>query len=553
MSLSVRKYQPLLFSTLSGLLLGFSWPEIGNFPWLMFFAFIPLLLLEYEMRNLKIKRFSTKIFLHAWWAFFLFNLITTWWIYFASGAGMVLAVVLNSLIMALVFWLYHKTALHLGEYKALYSLFFYWLGFEWVHYHWELSWPWLSFGNVFANSENIIQWYEYTGVLGGSLWIVAVNVFLFVLLKRIIYQKQKVTQNIPLLLLILTTFIAPIIISFSIKKPDLSKNEKIEVVIVQPNIDPYNEKFGGLTDVEQAQEIIRLAQTKLTPETEFIIAPETALPRGYNEEHITDYEAINILKEFVNSHPKISFLIGISSYKFYEPFEEIPETARQTPDGDYYDSFNTAMLLNKNGIQLYHKSKLVLGVERLPFSWILKPLENLAIDLGGTTGTLGVSEHPYIFTENKTYLTPPDTNKAAFGPVICYESVYGEYFSEFAKRGANVMAIITNDGWWDDTPGYKQHLAYAKLRAIETRRYIARSANTGISAIITPSGKVEQPTGWWVKAAIRGNLYLNNRPTFYIIYGDIIGRLAAFLASIMIAYVIARKLNTTQQRLKMER
>jgi apolipoprotein N-acyltransferase len=553
MSIYIRKYQPLLFSTLSGLLLGFSWPETGGLYGFLFLAFIPLLLLEYEMRNLKISKFSVKIFLHAWWAFFLFNLISTWWIYYASSAGMVMAVVLNSMLMAVVFWLYHKTALHLGEYKALYSLFFYWLGFEWLHYHWELSWPWLSFGNVFANSVNIVQWYEYTGVLGGSLWILAINVFLFVLLKRSIYQNQKIIQNIPLLILIFIVFTAPIITSYSIDIPDITSHKKIEVVVVQPNIDPYNEKFSGLSDVEQAQEIIRLAEQKLTPQTRFIIAPETALPRGYNEEQITDYDAIKILQQFINKHPKISFIIGISSYKFYEPFEEIPETARQTSNGDFYDSFNTAMLLNKNGIQLYHKSKLVLGVERLPFSWLLIPLENLAIDLGGTTGTLGVSPHPYVFSENKSYLTPTDTNEVAFGPVICYESVYGEYFSEFVKRGANVMAIITNDGWWEDTPGYKQHLAYAKLRAIETRRYIARSANTGISAIINPQGKIEQATDWWVKAAIRGNLFLNNKPTFYAIYGDIIGRLSAFLASIMLAYVVARKLNTTQQRLKMER
>ncbi len=533
--------------------MGISWPETGSIPWLLFIALIPLLLLEHEMRQLAVKRFSAKIFLHAWWAFFIFNLITTWWIYFASAAGMAMAVILNSLLMAVVFWLYHKTAFHLGEYKALYALAFYWLGFEWIHYRWELSWPWLSFGNVFAGTESVIQWYEYTGVLGGSLWVVSINIFIFSLIKRILYQKQTLKQNTGFIVFIILTLIIPVIISLNITVPDISKNRSVEVVIVQPNIDPYNEKFSGLSDVAQTQEIIRLAQQKITPETRFIIAPETALPGGYNEERLDEYESIRLLKQFIEQHPGISFLTGLSTYKFYEPFEKIPETARQTPQGDYYDSFNTAMLINRNGIQLYHKSKLVLGVERLPFSWLLKPLENLAIDLGGTTGTLGVSDKPYIFTPQPAYLSAVDSNQAAFGPVICYESVYGEYFSEFVKRGANVMAIITNDGWWDDTPGYKQHLAYAKLRAIETRRYIARSANTGISAVITPAGTVLQPTRWWVKDAIRETVYINNFQTFYVTYGDIIGRLAAFLSAIMLAYVIARKLNTTQQRLKMER
>ena len=115
------------------------------------------------------------------------------------------------------------------------------------------------------------------------------------------------------------------------------------------------------------------------------------------------------------------------------------------------------------------------------------------------------------------------------GSAVCYESVYGEYYTDYIRKGAQAMTIITNDAWWGDTPGYRQHLSYASLRAIETRRAIARCANTGISAIILPSGKITQPTPWWEPAAINSQIPLRNDITFFVSHGDITGRLCTFL------------------------
>jgi apolipoprotein N-acyltransferase len=98
------------------------------------------------------------------------------------------------------------------------------------------------------------------------------------------------------------------------------------------------------------------------------------------------------------------------------------------------------------------------------------------------------------------------------------------------------MFVITNDGWWEDTPGYKQHLSFSKLRAIETRRSIARSANTGISAFINQKGEILKSTNWWEQAVIKSKLYLNNKQTFYTKHGDMIGRIASFLAVLMLLY-----------------
>ena len=120
----------------------------------------------------------------------------------------------------------------------------------------------------------------------------------------------------------------------------------------------------------------------------------------------------------------------------------------------------------------------------MPFPAIFGLLDDFAIDLGGTAGSLGMQAHPSVFR----------SGKITAAPVVCYESVYGDYVREYINQGANIICIMTNDGWWEDTPGYRQHCQYARLRAIEERRSIARSANTGISCFIDQRGEIHQAT-----------------------------------------------------------
>jgi len=101
------------------------------------------------------------------------------------------------------------------------------------------------------------------------------------------------------------------------------------------------------------------------------------------------------------------------------------------------------------------------------------------------------------------------------------------------------MFVITNDGWWGDTPGYRQHFSYARLRAIETRRSIARSANTGISGFINARGDVGETLGWDVRGALTAQVGLHNRMTFYTRYGDVIGRISWYVFALGLLYFMA--------------
>jgi apolipoprotein N-acyltransferase len=190
--------------------------------------------------------------------------------------------------------------------------------------------------------------------------------------------------------------------------------------------------------------------------------------------------------------------------------------------------------MEKSGdLQIYHKSKLVVGVEKMPFINYLGFLGDLVINIGGTSGSLGRQNEAGNFTVN---------DSLQIAPVICYESVFGAYVADYIRKGAGLIFIITNDGWWKNTPGYKQHFSFARLRAIETRRSIARSANTGISGLINQRGDVLQSTDWWKEGVIKGDLNVNREITFYVRYGDFIGRISAFISALLILFLISQKL-----------
>jgi apolipoprotein N-acyltransferase len=528
----VKIVQLYLLALLSGLLLTFAWFPHGFLP-LLFIGFVPLLLVERMIAARSGKYNSLLVFTCAYVTFITWNVLTTWWVKNASFGGAMMAFLCNSLLMALVFLLYYQIKKRIGE-KYQYLIFCcFWISWEFLHLDWDLSWPWLTLGNAFADQLNWVQWYEYTGVFGGGLWVLIVNCiiascFIRTEEKSKFYITQKKMVAVALIMAV------PILLSFFVEKQfsanrAASKEKMVDVVVVQPNIDPYNEKFFG-EPVEHLRRMLVQAEQHIDSTTEYALFPETAITGGIWEEDIDKAESIVLMNGFLKKYPNLKIIIGASTAKSYNPGETLSSTARKFGRSEgYYDDYNTALQLDKTGkVQVYHKSKLVPGAELLPFRFIFKHIDNLAIDLGGTTGSLGMQP------ERSVLVSPDQQLKAA--PVICYESIYGEYVGEYIKNGATFIAIITNDGWWGDTPGYKQHLKYGALRAIETRRWIARSANTGISCFITPEGEILQPTSWWVPAAIKAGIGMDSSFTFYTRFGDYIARIALFGSILLLIY-----------------
>jgi apolipoprotein N-acyltransferase len=315
------------------------------------------------------------------------------------------------------------------------------------------------------------------------------------------------------------------------------KGEAAEVVVVQPNIDPYKEKFRDSENFipldQQLARLLELSESKITPNTKLVVWPETAMGSNFQEDQLNNYPEINTLKQFIAQHPGLDLLTGINSYQLYPDAKTA--SARYREDLGYYDVFNTGLYLTNDGrAELYHKSKLVPGVEKLPYPAFFKFLGPLAINLGGMVGTHGTQDTRTVFFHSQQ-------KNIAAAPVICYESIYGGYVSEYVKNGASLICVITNDGWWSDSPGYRQHLQYATLRAIENRRCVARAANTGISGFINQRGDFMQRSEWWKQAALRENVKLNTNLTLYSRTGELIGPTAQWLAVLLILATIIHR------------
>lgn len=531
----MKNYQHWLMALFTGVLLSLAWPAHG-FPFIALVAFIPLFFVENDISSKSNSRKGRKVFLLSFFAFLVWNALTTWWIYYATLPGMLMAVVFNSIFMALVFLFFHlcKRNIYANK-RGWFLLPMFWIAFEYAHMNWDLSWSWLNLGNAFANYPSMIQWYDITGTLGGTFWIFACNIILFRVLKyKFAYTGNSKHKIIKHSLIFAAVLLIPLVYSIIKYHTYHDKGKEISIVIVQPNIDPYNEKFGGISVEEQLNKMLGLAKPLIDSNTQYLILPETAITSDIDENDFNNDEHIQFLKGFIAAYPNLKMIIGASTYKIYQPYEKKSYTARpmrRNPEY-YYDAYNTALQIdNAQAVQAYHKSKLVPGVEQLPFPAITNALAELAFNLGGTTGSLGVQDSRDVFFDHSKTLNA--------APVVCYESIYGDYVAEYIRNGANFIAIITNDGWWENTAGHRQHCRYASLRAIETRRSIARSANTGISCFVNQRGDISQPTKWWTPDAIKGSIFLNNKKTFYTRYGDYFGRISALATLLMVLLSIS--------------
>ena len=505
-------------SSLTGVLLTISFPFSGSLTPLIFIAWIPLLLVE---NNLSEKSKSGRhVFVHAYWSFFIYNLGSNWWIWNSTSVGGILAFVFNSLLMALAFLLFHFLRKRSAPSYNFLLFPTVWVAFEFCHYNWELSHPWLTMGNIFSELPNWIQWYEFTGVLGGSLWILLINALLLRL-----FLKWKNTNEpksvLPLAAGSITLLIIPIVISYlRLSSFEEDKTNKMHVLSVQPNIDPYNEKFSAsYTPEDQLEKFYTMITPYKSKKIDLVMGPETMLSADIWEEYIDSFGVIKMMIREKKNWPQTEFLVGASTSNVFE--EKVSSASKPLPKGNgYIENYNTSLFLNNFAkLNLIHKSKLVLGVEKIPFASWFPFLEDFALDNGGTSGSLGIEKEPKVIHSSKGILAP----------VICYESIYGEFVAEQCAKGAEAICIITNDGWWGDSPGYKQHFSFARLRAIENRRWVVRSANTGKSGFISPTGMIAQETGYWEPATIDQEITLSSELTFYTKYGDYIGIIALVL------------------------
>lgn len=502
-------------------------------------SFLPLLMMD---------RIATLTgYRHFWiWhyiSFVLWNAFTTFWVCNATVGGGLFAIFANAFQMSVIFGIFRFSKRHFGGVLPYILLMVMWIAWERAYFDVDISWPWLVLGNAFAGSIRSVQWYEYTGALGGSLWIWMSNLSVFGLLVALsdgswamkFNMKAKVASIVGSIVILTAPFaVSGIIYGSYDEKPD-----PMDVLIVQPNIDPYH-KFEAMTQAQQNAVFISQAEGALAGRKAdstatgplLVLAPET-----FTNDVVTNdlnySRTLRLFDTFLKDYPGVNILFGASSHTYIDSAGRPSHTARQIRDGRWIESHNSAIMTDGNGHpEIFHKNKLVVAVEMTPYPAVFCPIDDM---LGGVMGRCIGQDSISVL-----HVRSLDDTVIPVGCAICYESVYGEYYTGYVRKGARAMTIITNDAWWGNTPGYRQHLRYASLRAIETRRSIARCANTGISAFIDQRGDILETSQWWKQAVMHGSINLNDDITFFVRNGDITGRVCTFVFWLLTAALAVR-------------
>ncbi len=509
---------------------------------LSLFGLVPLLCMEHIAALSGMKR----VWIWHYIAFLLWNIATTFWVCNATIGGGIFACVANAFQMSLIFGMFRWSRRVLKG--SLPYIFLAMLWIAWEKYYLtvaQISWPWLVLGNSFARTVSLAQWYEYLGTLGGSLWIWACNLGLFGLMVSLSdgrWFRFNVKAKSAALLGYVVVLLLPMALSVSMYRSYEESDAPLEVVALQPDIDPYH-KFQALSQDQQnailQSQMMSALDGRNSSDTSLLLflAPETFT----NDVVTDDFDRSRTYRRFRNllsEYRNVNLLFGASSYTFIDSGAAPSATARSLGGGRWVESHNSALMMDGTGdAGIYHKSKLVVGVEMTPYPAFFCKVDDL---LGGVMGRCIGQEDVSLLHCVARDSSGIVTSSVPVGCAICYESVYPEHCAEYVRKGAKMLAVITNDAWWGDTPGYRQHLSYASLRAIETRRDIARSANTGISAIINQRGDIVKSTGWWTPAVLAGQVNLNDRMTMFVSQGDIVGRLCVFLSILLILSILVR-------------
>ena len=519
-----NKNQLMLAAVGSGVLLWASFPALPT-TFFIFFAFIPLLWIEAKIAAAHEGTARWEVFKYSYVSFAIWNILTTYWVGNTALVAGLFAIFLSAAFMTIPFVLFHNTRKRLNDKLGYVAFIAYWITFEYIYLNQEISWTWLNIGNCFGQYPSWVQWYEYTGVFGGALWALVANVLGFQLIKK--YEQRHAVERAGILKLG-AWILVPLIASFIMHSQQKDQGTAVEVVVVQPNLEPHYVKFS-LSKREQLQRFVSLSQKVLTDSTDYLVFPETSFNRVDYDEILRD-RSIAPIKAMIDRYPGLKLITGISTQQELsadEPHGPAVRTYERAGKIRYFEIGNAAIQLTaaSDEVPVYMKSKLVPGAEFLPYRNIFFFLEPLVKKLDGSMAGLATQEERENFS---------GLSNGKIAPVICYESIYGSYVTDYVQKGANALFIITNDGWWDNTSGHRQHLAYARLRAIETRRSIARSANTGISGFINQRGDVLQATKYNEAIAIKDNIRLNSEMTVYTKWKDLIARTCGFLSILLL-------------------
>ncbi|HEX2900255.1 MAG TPA: apolipoprotein N-acyltransferase [Bacteroidia bacterium] len=484
-----------------------------------------------------------QLFRYSYGVFFLWNALCCYWLVLtALGANSIpvafvnlvagiLAIALNPVLMSIP-WQMHSRLRHFlpAELSAL-ALCVFWLAFEYLHFNWELAWPWLTLGHALSFHPEMIQYAEFTGVLGISAQILLVNLLGYIALRHL---RKRLAVAIAAAVGALALFVAPYLIGQALTDPNRAAFQAIDslqVRIIQPDVDPFADRNSITTEQIVAQLSAQILSKPLDSGT-IVLLPEKIIDRPLSPVAILKRRLLAPLWEIVDSH-HVEILTGLEDIETYGDTTEPPISAREgyrLIDGKrrlvYTDHYNSALIMNaERNTRVYRKGHLVPMVERVPFLKGLRALKFLHIDPAKGMESYGRPDSLLLLHT----LSGVPTNV-----LICYESAFGDHTRRKTLLGAQWIAMITNDAWWRQSSGYVQHAGLCVIRAIENRRTIARCANNGRSMLVDARGHISKATDYSTEAVVDGVVPLYDSTTYYVRHGDYIGQIALGLTLMLV-------------------
>lgn len=451
---------------------------------------------------------------------FFWAVFTLFWIATNTFAGAALAILINPLHYAIVWWLFRRIHRR-NESLALWSFPVLWTAAEYLRQFSDLRFNWMNIAHTQTYYLPFIQFIEWTGYLGITLLLGFLSIFLYMIL----FKKQNLIRNLIGLSILI---ILPLLYG-SIRLSELGKENfpTLKVGVVQPNMDPFKKWDAQFQD--STFTILRNCTYKLK-DADLVVWPETATPFYLRYKPNYLFQVYHIVDSL-----DIYLITGTPDVKYVS-------------DNDYV-TYNSAFFFSPNGrnFESYNKIALVPAAESMPFKKAFPFLRKL--DVGG--GDFFAGKEFTVFTlkpelrkHRITAISAKDSladSEVKVATVICFDSVFPQIVRQFVKHGARILTIITNDAWFGNTSGPYQHAQYAVLRAVENRVSIARSANTGISMFIDPTGRKHEVVGLEKQAEIIYDLPVTQRLTFYTRYGGWLGTLCLVISIPVIIFGFLKK------------
>lgn len=388
-----------------------------------------------------------------------------------------------------------------------------WTGLEWVRSWMFSGWGWNGLGVPLHGVLPIIQIAEITGVAGLSFLVAFANVIGVATARRFTIE-SKVQIRRPHYDFTLTLAAIVGLCGYGIRLLQApAETVPLRVAAVQANV-PREEKFSRQFQEKTFEQFTRLTRFALAtqPPPELIIWPESSTPAPV----LVDRENYQFVTE-LSASIKTDLLLG-------------------TIDVDQQGDYNAALLVSNEGenIQVYRKLHLVPFGEYVPGRHTVPFIARIVGDQ--VPGDFARGKEPVVFR-----LT---TDRLSVAPLICFEDTLGELTRQFVLRGANLLANVTNDGWFLRSAGSQQHLENAIFRCVETRRPMVRAANTGVTCFINRFGRVTQVLldskgSQFTEGVLTGTLEIptNGELTFYLRHGELFAKTCGGVA---LFFLVAR-------------